>query len=196
MPEATCRRTFTFEDRGGASHSKSLLCGSSKAAGGSVSGNDILDSGVAMARIGSVRVVGANTLEMTWTEGRRAGRKDIVDLSPALGSYKIYRPLRHDHALFSTAHLAEDGDVIAWDVPDLEMTADLIETLAEETMTSADFAQFLKRNHLTQEAAAALLGRSRRQIGYYLSKGPIPRVVALACFGYEACLNRRRSQAA
>jgi hypothetical protein len=30
--------------------------------------------------------------------------------------------------LFATAHLVEDGEVVAWDGPDLEMTAELIET--------------------------------------------------------------------
>jgi hypothetical protein len=98
--------------------------------------------------------------------------------------------------LFATAHLVEDGEVVAWDGPDLEMTAELIETLAQEAMTPEDFAQFLARNKLTHESAAALLGRSRRQIEYYLKRGPIPRVVALACFGYEALAARQRAQAA
>jgi hypothetical protein len=29
--------------------------------------------------------------------------------------------------LFATAHLVEDGGVVAWDGPDLEMTTELIE---------------------------------------------------------------------
>jgi hypothetical protein len=148
-----------------------------------------------MARIGGVRAIEPNRLEISWTEGRRAHRKDVIDLSPILGSYKVYRPLRDNGELFSTARLIEHGDVVAWDGPDLEISADLLEALAEETMTSDDFSAFLKRNGLTQDAAAALLGRSRRQIGYYLTSGALPRVVALACFGYEAC-RRRRSDAA
>jgi hypothetical protein len=63
-------------------------------------------------------------------------------------------------------------------------------------MTPTEFARFLERNRLTQEGAAALLGRSRRQIGYYLNPGPVPRIVALACFGYEALVARRRAEAA
>jgi hypothetical protein len=31
-----------------------------------------------------------------------------------------------------------------------------------------------------------LLGRSRRQIATYAAIGPIPRVVALACYGFES----------
>ena len=40
----------------------------------------------------------------------------------------------------STARLIEQGDVVAWDGGDLEVEqADLLEALAEETMTSDDF---------------------------------------------------------
>lgn len=157
---------------------------------------EMIDTGLPMARIATIRVVGPSRLEINWSEGSRAGRQDCVDLTPLIWSYKIYRPLRNDPALFATAHVIEDGDAIAWGGPDLEMSADMIEALAEEEMTPEEFAQFLKRNGLTQEAAAALLGRTRRMIGYYLSSGPIPRVVALACIGYEALAARRRAQAA
>ena len=157
---------------------------------------EFLDTGSPMARIADLRVVGPSTLKLNWAEGARAGRIDVLDLTPLIGSYKVYRPLRNDPALFATAHLIEDGDVVAWDGPDLEMTAELIETLAEQAMTPEDFAHFLTRNRLTHEAAAALLGRSRRQIEYYLRRGPIPRVVALACFGYEAFAARQRAEAA
>lgn len=157
---------------------------------------DFVESGVPMARIATVRVVGPSSLEIGWAEGGRAGRTEVVDIAPLIGSYKVYRPLRNDPALFATARLVEDGDAIAWDGPDLDMSADLIETIAEQEMDCADFARFLKRNGLTQEAAAALLGRSRRQIGYYLNPGPVPRIVALACIGYETLAAKRRFDAA
>jgi hypothetical protein len=59
-----------------------------------------------------------------------------------------------------------------------------------------DVQLFIALKHLTHEAAAALLGRSRRQIEYYLKRGPLPRIVALACFGYEAFAARQRAEAA
>lgn len=161
-----------------------------------MSETEILDTGVPMARIAAARAVGPSHLEITWADGSRAGRTETVDVAPLVGSYKVYRPLRDNPALFATARLIEDGDAVAWDGPDLEMSADLIETIAEQEMDCAEFARFLKRNGLTQEAAAALLGRSRRQIGYYLNPGPVPRIVALACFGYEALAARRRADAA
>ena len=158
--------------------------------------DDFMDAGPSMARLAGIRVVGNSSLAIDWAEGVRAGRSDVLDLTPLIGSYKVYRPLRENPNLFKTAHLVEDGDVVAWDGPDLEMTAELVETLAEQSMTPDDFARFLSRNRLTHEGAAALLGRSRRQIEYYLKRGPIPRVVALACFGYEALAERQRSEAA
>lgn len=161
-----------------------------------MSETEILDTGVPMARIAAVRAVGPSALEITWADGGRAGRTETVDVAPLIGSYKVYRPLRDNPVLFATARLIEDGDAIAWNGPDLEMSADLIETIAEQEMDCAGFARFLKRNNLTQEAAAALLGRSRRQIGYYLNPGPVPRIVALACFGYEALAAKRRADAA
>jgi hypothetical protein len=44
----------------------------------------------------------------------------------------------------------------------------------------------MKGNNLTEEAVAAIFDYSRRQIDYYKTTGPTPRVVALACRGFEA----------
>ncbi len=154
---------------------------------------DVIDSGIPLPRIGEVSPIGPLRVRVTWVDGARAGRTDELDLSPLIKSYKIYRPLRDNEALFHTVHLIEDGHAIAWEAHDLEMSAETIETLAEETMTPAEFAEFLARNHLTQEAAAAIFDRSRRQIGYYLNPGPVPRVIALACYGYEARKRRHAS---
>ena len=157
---------------------------------------ETIDTGLVMGRIAMIRVMDDCRLEVTWADGARKGKVEPVDLAPALGSYRIYQPLRNAAELFATARVIEDGYVVAWDGVDLEMSAELLEELAEETMTPREFALFLKRNGLTQEAAAAILGRSRRQVGYYLSPGPVPRVVALACLGYEALVARRRAEAA
>jgi hypothetical protein len=89
---------------------------------------EFLDTGKPLARIAKIRVVGPSTLEITWARTTRRGRTDVLDLTPLIGSYKVYRPLRGNADLFATAHLVEDGEVVAWDGPDLEMTAELIET--------------------------------------------------------------------
>jgi len=151
-----------------------------------MSANDIVDTGIPLPRIGHVQAAAPLTLVVSWTEGSRAGRVDRIDLAPIINSFKIFRPLRKNEALFDTACLGDDGDTVVWDGPDLEMSAETIELLAEQTMSPDDFCAFLKRNDLTQDAAASILGYSRRQIGYFTTTGPIPRVVALACKGYES----------
>jgi hypothetical protein len=151
-----------------------------------MSANEIVDTGVPLPRMAAVRAAAPLTLLVTWAEGARAGRTDRVDLAPIVETLKIFRPLRKDDALFATAHLGEDGDTVLWAGDNLEMHAETLESLAEQSMSPQDFVAFLKRNRLTQEAAAAILGYSRRQIGYFTTTGPIPRVVALACKGYEA----------
>jgi hypothetical protein len=128
-----------------------------------MSENDIVDSGIPLPRMASVRPLPDFLLRVKWAEGPRARRDDdLVDVSPAIFSYKVYRPLR-DERLFLTGVIAEDGDAVTWGGEDLMMSADTIQSLAQESWTPKEFVDFLNRNRLTQEAAAALLGRSRRQ---------------------------------
>jgi hypothetical protein len=147
-----------------------------------------IDSGVPMPLIAAVRPVDAanRLVKVTWAEGNRRGRTDVVNLSPLIETHRFYRPLRNDPALFDTIHIMDNGEAVGWGDDAVDMSADSIERLAEETMTAEDFRAFLARNNLTQEAAAAILGRSRRRIAAYANEGGIPRIVALACRGYEA----------
>lgn len=124
---------------------------------------------------------------VTWQQGiRPLDKEEAVDLSPLVNAMKFYRPLREDRKLFRTVHLIDDGNAVAWGDAAIDMAATSIERLAEETMTADDFRIFLSRHSLTHAEAAAVLGRSRRQIENYLSGALIPRVVALACYGYVA----------
>jgi hypothetical protein len=157
-----------------------------------MSASERVDSGVPLPRMAEVRAVAPLTLLVSWVEGTRAGRTDMVDLAPVIETLKIFRPLRKNEALFATARLGEDGDTVVWAGDNLEMHAETVESLAEQAMSPQDFVAFLKRNRLTQEAAATILGYSRRQIGYFTTTGPIPRVVSLACKGYEAEQARQR----
>ena len=150
-----------------------------------MSANDIIDSGIPLPRIATVQPFSDYTLRARWAEGPRAGREALVDVSPAIFGYKIYRPLRSE-GMFLTGVIAEDGDAVSWGNDDLMMSADTIQSLAQESWTPAEFADFLKRMNLTPKSAAALLGRSRRQIATYATRGPIPRVVTLACYGFKS----------
>ncbi len=135
-----------------------------------------------MPKLASVRPAEKLSITVTWGEGPRAHRTETIDLSPLIYSFKFYKKLRKDRALFATVHLVEDGEAIAWgDDDSIDMAATSIERLAEEALTPDELRQFLDREDLTQEAAAAMLGYSRRQIAHYLAGDkPIPRVFALA----------------
>jgi hypothetical protein len=148
--------------------------------------NETVDSGIPIPKIARISDVGNLRFQVVWAEGARAGMTEEIDLSRAINSYKIYGPLRQNDKLFKTAHLIDDGTAVAWGKNEIDMSAETIESLAQESMSSEDFATFLARNKLAQAEAARLFGRSRRQIAYYLNPGPIPRIIALACHGLEA----------
>jgi len=143
---------------------------------------------IPLPQIARIEVREHLVLRVTWSAGIRAGRNDVVDLSPMINSLKLYRPLREGRLLFRSAHLIEDGRIIAWgDDEQIDMAADSVEELAEETMTADDLREFLIAYNLTHAEAAALLDRSRRTIESYLSGSePIPRVFVLACYGLVA----------
>lgn len=150
--------------------------------------DETVQIGDEMPLIGTVEVQDLYRVAISWIGGRRRGRTDIVDLAPMILTFKLYRPLRDNLALFKTAHVAHDGCALAWATSDeIDMAATTLERLAEETMTPADFKAFLERNGLTLDAAAAQLGISRRLVAYYASGQDIPRYIALAC----AYLDRR-----
>jgi hypothetical protein len=142
-----------------------------------------------MPKLQTVAPHGDCSLKVTWCDGgSRSGLTEIVDLRPVIGTYKFYRPLRNDAGLFATARVNDLGTAVLWGSGDeLDMASTTVERLAEESMTSADFQKFLDDHNLTHNAAALVLGYKRRQIENFLSgEQPVPRVVALACFGYEA----------
>jgi hypothetical protein len=159
-----------------------------------VTDHTCVDTGTPSPAIGSIVVDdGQHRLITTaWAAGKRQGRTEQVDLSPIIDAYRVYRPLRDNVALFETAHVIDDGFAVAWGDGEIDMSAASIERLAEEAMTGEDFVAFLDRNSLTHQAAAAALGRSKRQIEYYLHQEQLPRIVALACIGYEVRARSRR----
>jgi hypothetical protein len=97
-------------------------------------------------------------------------------------SRKIFAPLRDDPLLFGAVHVVENGAAIAWgDDHRIDMAATTIEGMADEIMSSADFAEFLRRHSFSLDGAAAQLGISRRLVAYYAKERQIPRYIALAC---------------
>jgi len=137
--------------------------------------------------IESVSVVDGQhrVLAVSWSRGRRKDRTDVVSLSPLIDTHKFYAPLRRNSELFETVRVIDDGFALAWVNGSIDMSAASVERLAEEAMTGKDFCDFMKRNALTHQAAAAALGRSKRQIENYVQYDVLPRMVVLACIGYE-----------
>ena len=152
--------------------------------------DEIVEIGGPLPRLASIEPRTGHTVQVTWAEGSRGGRTELVDLSPVIFVSAFYRPLRDDPALFATARLVDGGAAIEWgDRPvgdELDMSAVTVARLAGEAMTNEEFRAFLQRNGLTLDSAAAVLGLSRRQIAYFSRDKPIPRTVALACRGWES----------
>src|SRR5271163_627515 len=153
---------------------------------------DRVSVGEPMPNIESVSARAPCSLEVFWRSGRRQGTSSLVDLAPLLFSKKIFAPLRDDESLFRTVHVVEAGAAIAWgDGSAIDVAATTIESLADETMTPADFAEFLRRNGLSFDSAAAQLGISRRLVAYYAKEREIPRYIALACAYLDFSLAQR-----
>ncbi len=140
-----------------------------------------------MPRIASVEVRDHKRIRVAWSTGARAGTTDVVDLSPLIDKFKLYAPLRADRKLFASFKLVDNGSSLEWSDGEIDMAATSIERLAEEQMTFNDFADFLAQNNLTRAEAAVEFGRSLRTIQEYLveSDDPLPRMLVLACRGYE-----------
>jgi hypothetical protein len=156
---------------------------------------DTIRVGDPMPRLASVAQHDSMEIAVSWRSGLRAGKADVVDLAPAIMTYKLYRPLRDNLDLFKSVHVTADGAAIGWGADDaIDMAATTVERLAEETMDSSDFRAWLERHSLTYEAAAAQLGISRRLVGYYAGKRRVPRYIALACRYLDSQHSTRRTQ--
>ena len=140
-----------------------------------------------LARIKSVAV---GDQPMTLRLGWDSGDETVVDVSGMIQTFRIYEPLRRDHALFGQVRVGEHGTDVLW-TDEIDMAADTLWRLALEqgghTLSPEAFREWRERNALTLEGAAKALGVSRRMIAYYEQGAkPIPRVVALATRGFEA----------
>lgn len=146
--------------------------------------------------ITSVKALSGFRLSVSWTNGERSE----VDLSG---------PIREDPALFRlrsgkvflSAKVGLWGHSVAWG-KEIDIGADTLWTLAHEqaglAMPTDDFNAWLDRNGLSLAKAGESLGLSRRMVIYYhMGHRPIPKIVALACRGYEALQkdNKRRKAA-
>jgi len=141
--------------------------------------------------ITAVAHAGGQRVSVTWINGKT----DRVDLSALVADLAGLEPL--DNApTFAAVQVGEDGWSLRWP-SGAEIGAETIWRLAREQAGEAtpvaEFASWRARNALSLADAAAALGITRRMVSYYeAGRYLIPRMVGLACKGWEA---ERRTRA-
>ena len=142
-------------------------------------------------RISDVRAEAPTTLEITWTTGETL-RADVADW---IRRFQVLQPLI-DPTLFNRARVGWYGHSIEW-TDEIELGADQLYDRCKEQAgepSPRTFDAWMHRNDLSLSTAAEALGLSRRMVAYYRTGSrPIPKVVGLACTGWEV-EQRRNSE--
>lgn len=137
----------------------------------------------------AVRVVAPLTLELDWSTKETL----TVDLAPTVRKYKAFAPLKTP-ATFARVKLDDWGHALEWP-KGLDMGADRLYELCREQAglpTASQFDAWMAQHHLSLADAAKALGMTRRMMTHYRTGSrPIPKVVMLACKGWEAETARR-----
>lgn len=135
-------------------------------------------------RIEAVEVVGPTQLHITWSTGECLA----VDLAEPIHELKALAPLR-DPAFFARVQVGEWGHSLVWS-DEIDLGADrLYERCKEQIgeLSPTQFDAWMKSHELSLTTAAEALGLSRRMIAHYRTGSrPIPKIVGLACKGWEA----------
>jgi hypothetical protein len=149
-----------------------------------LSDDEVLDSGVPAVRAAAVDVPGPHWVRVRYEDARTA-EADLAGLtsrSPALGALR-------DPAAVAQVELVHDGAALRFGGdPRVEIGADLILDLAERqrAMTGAEFAAWMRRHELSENAAADVLGLARRTVQGYKKSSALPTLVAVACRAFDA----------
>ena len=138
-------------------------------------------------RIDTARVTGDLKLEIGWSTGETLP-VDLSDLAQppfdALRTPDFFARMTRD----------EWGHGLDW--PDgLGLGADRLYELSRRQAglpTASEFNDWMQRNGLSLASVAESLGMTRRMIAHYRTGSrPIPKVVGLACLGWESRKRRR-----
>lgn len=133
--------------------------------------------------IRAVRVTAPLTLEIDWSSGETLG----VDVSRLVSRFKFYAPLK-DSAVFATAKADERGHAVSWS-GNIDMGA--MRSMNWHALRPASGVPRRSTRGWSATAsrsiaAADALDMTRRMIAHYRTGSrPIPRVVSLACEGWE-----------
>lgn len=128
------------------------------------------------------------TVDVTWDNGMTTR----IDLTDFINTHPVLAPLAMDSARFAQVMVGEWGWSLTWDQEGpLSIAGTTLEQLANEqsgrTMPREAFHAWMERNGLSLSTAAAILGLTHHTVSRYSSGArPIPKIVRLACKGYEA----------
>lgn len=143
--------------------------------GSDLTTDEIVTAGEPLPVIRSAAPLPQRKVRIVWKDGK----SEVIDLTPALVSRRIYIPLRNDEVLFRTLRVNEDGNAIEW-ADGSELSALWIERLAPAHFDNAEFRASMEHLNLSLDGMAAALQISRRLVADYRKDKPIPRHIALA----------------
>ena len=134
--------------------------------------------------IQSAQVLEPGVIQLSWSTGETLN-VDLTDLPRRNPNFvKLTSP-----TFFARMQRDEWGHGIGWP-GGLDLGADRLYELCREQAglpTASEFDSWMQRNGLSLTSAAESLGMTRRMIAHYRTGSkPIPKVVGLACKGWDA----------
>jgi hypothetical protein len=123
------------------------------------------------------------TLSVTYSDGRVL-RVDLSDVAARLQSFGALE----NPAEFATARVADFGWTLEWDCG-ASLDSDRLMEMALEQAGMGDnvsFRRWQDAHNLSLTQAATAIGLTRRTVSQYRTGArPVPRIVGLACKGWE-----------
>ncbi|MBV5298409.1 MAG: DUF2442 domain-containing protein [Rhodoferax sp.] len=123
------------------------------------------------------------------------GRVLQVDLSDLASRLQTFAALENP-AEFTTAKVTDFGWTLEWDCGASLDSDRLIELALEQTgmADNVSFRRWQDANNLSLTDAANAIGLTRRTVSQYRTGArPVPRIVGLACKGWEAERQQRQN---
>lgn len=130
----------------------------------------------------AARIAGTLAVDIEWNTGETLRADLSAHVAPPFDALR-------DPVFFARMTRDEWGHGLGWP-GGLDLGADMLYELCREQAglpTASEFDRWMQRNGLSLAKAAETLGMTRRMIAHYRTGSrPIPRVVGLACKGWEA----------
>lgn len=130
----------------------------------------------------AARIVGELAIEIDWSTGETLTARMSGWLRPPMDAL-------NDPAVFNQMLVDEWGHGLDWP-GGLALGADTLYDLCRRQAgqpSASEFNEWMQRQGLSLSAAAEALGMTRRMIAHYRTGSrPIPKVVGLACLGFES----------